>query len=287
MAGSLVDREQDLYIRAALKTSAKARVCMALHFALVAAARTVAAQEQQCPRGMLPAYAHNDYFNARPLTDALELGFRGVEADVFLVHGTLRLGHERKQAELGPSFAITYLVPLRQLVARCRTLTADAKPFLLTVEIKEASRETFDTLAALLSRYPDITAKGSVAIVLVGWHPPVPELVRTGFRSAKIQFPIRTDASAVRPDTDVVGLVSLDYGATMGRWWRTPAGRRKWLAAIREQKRLAPLVPIRVHDLPPDERLYRQLLDAGVDLIGTKELRRTFGILVYDLHSKW
>lgn len=36
---------------------------------------------------LLPAYAHNDYLIDRPLVDALALGYRGVEADVFLVDG--------------------------------------------------------------------------------------------------------------------------------------------------------------------------------------------------------
>ena len=57
---------------------------------------TAAAQspgQPDCPRGTLPAYAHNDYINTRPLHDALSLGYKGVEADVFLVEGVLRLGH--------------------------------------------------------------------------------------------------------------------------------------------------------------------------------------------------
>ena len=45
------------------------------------------------PDTLLPAYAHNDYRNARPLLDALELGFRGVEVDYFLVDTELRVGH--------------------------------------------------------------------------------------------------------------------------------------------------------------------------------------------------
>ncbi len=261
----------------------KARLRVALAVALAAAVRTGTAQ--QCERGVLPAYAHNDYENVRPLTDALELGFRGVEADVFLVDGTLRLGHDRKRASRNPTLETTYLAPLTQLVARCRALTRDSTPFLLTVELKENSRQAFDSLAALLSRYPGLTARRRVTIVLVGWHPPATELLRAGFRSAKIQIPIRTDVAPVLPDTHMVGLASLDYGKTMGRWWRTPAGRRKWLAAIREQKRVAPYVPIRVYDLPARADLYQELLGAGVDLLGTKELRRTREILIRDLPS--
>jgi hypothetical protein len=49
------------------------------------------------PLTLIPAYAHNDYQNARPLSDALDLGFRGVEVDYVLIDGELRVGHERSE----------------------------------------------------------------------------------------------------------------------------------------------------------------------------------------------
>ena len=54
-----------------------------------------------CPRADLPAYAHNDYRNEAPLSEALALGYSGVEADVYLVNGVLRLGHDRREAQRG------------------------------------------------------------------------------------------------------------------------------------------------------------------------------------------
>jgi len=135
-----------------------------------------------CPRGALPAYAHNDYENARPLTDALTLGFRGAEADVFLVNGVLRVGHDRRAARMGGSLEEHYLAPLRALVARCGRLTADGGPFFLALEVKENSAVTHDSLVALLARYhelleaPQFADRGTppVHAVLVGWHPMAP-----------------------------------------------------------------------------------------------------------------
>src|SRR5688572_2079013 len=93
-------------------------------------------QPVACPRAARPAYAHNDYLNERPLLDALAAGMRGVEADVFLVNGVLRVGHDRDQARGAARFDSLYLAPLHDLVARCGALTEDGRPFLLTVEIK-------------------------------------------------------------------------------------------------------------------------------------------------------
>jgi hypothetical protein len=260
-------------------------------FALaVAAAGAPLPAQSNCPRGRLPAYAHNDYLNAHPLYDALSLGYKGVEADVFLVNGELQLGHERRAAAQDGSFETLYLVPLRALVARCGTLTADGHPFLLTVEIKEESRPTFDTLVAVLARYPDLFSRDNgqaatsahgtppVQAVLVGWYPP-------GFADS-ISVPLSRQARLQRANTlpaDAadrgVGLISVDYAETIGRRWATPAQRRHWLSAIRTTKAAFPARRIRAYHVPVNERVYRELLAAGVDLIGTLELAESARLL--------
>jgi hypothetical protein len=229
--------------------------------------------------------------NARPLHDALSLGFKGVEADVFLVKGKLQLGHERHAAVQDGSLETEYLAPLREIVARCGTLTDDGQPFLLDLEIKEESRPTFDTLVAVLSRFPELFSVESgpeslyrappVQAVLVGWYPP-------GFVDS-IAVPLTRQArilSAGKPPPDAadrgVGLISIDYEQTIGRRWQLPAHRRRWFSAIRATKTLFPGQRIRVYHVPVNQHVYRQLLDAGVDLIGTLELVQTARILGVD-----
>lgn len=238
----------------------------------------------KCPRGALPAYSHNDYLNTHPLNDALSLGYRGAEADVFLVNGKLQLGHERRAAEEDGRLDALYLKPLRALVARCGTLTADGQPFLLTLEIKEESRPTFDTLVAVLSRYPDLFSRQSghgrppVQAVLVGWYPPE----FPGHLSVPLSRQARL-LSASGPPADAgdrgVGLIGLDYEKTIGRRWQTPWHRRRWLSAIRATKARFPALRLRAYHVPVSERVYRKLLEAGVDLIGTRQLAETARLL--------
>jgi hypothetical protein len=256
----------------------------------VAATHAWLAIRPGCPSGDLPAYAHNDYLNVHPLSDALSLGYAGAEADVFLIDGVLRLGHERRTAAQDGNFETLYLVPLRGLVARCGTLTANGQPFLLTLEIKVASRPTFDTLVAVLARYPDLFSPSDrhaaasedglppVQAVLVGWYPP-------GFADS-ISVPLSRQARLQRvdgPPPDAadreVGLISLDYAKTIGRWWVTPAQRRHWLSTIRATKTWFPARRIRAYHVPVNARIYRELLGAGVDLIGTLELTATARLL--------
>jgi len=51
------------------------------------------------------------------------------------------------------------------------------------------------------------------------------------------------------------------------------------LAAIRATKTQFPAQRIRAYHVPVNQQLYRRLLDAGVDLIGTLELAETARLL--------
>ena len=67
----------------------------ALLAAALPAAVPPAAADGGCgPAHFLPAYSHNDYQNERPLAEALERGYRGVEADVYFRKGVFLLGHD-------------------------------------------------------------------------------------------------------------------------------------------------------------------------------------------------
>jgi hypothetical protein len=259
--------------------------------ALALALPAMARAQSECPRGALPAYSHNDYENAGPLTDALSLGFVGAEADVFLVDGVLRVGHDRKAARAGGSLEALYLSPLQALAARCTRLTADGRPFFLAVELKEESAAAHDSLLALLDRHRALLESASVtnartaavAVVLVGWQPSAPSrshAVDTLLgRQYRLTRSDRSDDSARALRDPRIRLVSLDYGKTIGRWWRSAAGRRRWLEALRAVKASAPDRLLRVHNVPADERIYATLLAVGVDLIGTKELAATARLL--------
>lgn len=233
-----------------------------------------------CPRPSLPAYSHNDYLAERPLSRAIELGYRGVEADVFLVGGELRLGHDRKRAAESPTLRESYLEPLRTLFRRCEAPAGG--PFLLFVEIKEESRPTYDALVELLARYPDLLLPDQppVRVVLVGWHPAPGEM--TGTEPFGVQHRI-TSRESIHPELPGarVRLLSLDYGRTMGRFWVLRWARDRWYAALREAARTYPSgLPLRVHNVPVDPGVYSRLLEAGVDLIGTEALEETHRILV-------
>lgn len=114
----------------------------------------------------MPAYSHNDYLNRHPLLDALAMGFRGVEADVFLLGDSLRVGHDRRAAARGRTLQVLYVEPLLEIIRRCGPLGARDKPFLFTVELKDPSPAARAALARVLAPF-DSTQESNILLVLV------------------------------------------------------------------------------------------------------------------------
>ena len=240
---------------------------------------------------LLPAYAHNDYRNDRPLRDALAQGYRGAEADFYLVDGELRVAHDRDGTRPGRTLASLYLEPLRRLAEAQGTVLADGSTFLLNVEAKEPGRGTYAALRAELARFADILTvvrggevePGPVQVVLVGWFPPLAELAAEPVRYAAAQ----SHYGDLPPDharypAHLLKLVTVKYPDEFG--WdgrgRVPAAFADRLAEIRAAVAAVPGRLLRVFHAPRRPGCYAALLAGGVDLIGTKALGRSRRMLL-------
>lgn len=233
-----------------------------------------------CDRiALLPAYAHNDYRNARPLLDALALGYRGVEADLFRVDTALGVGHDRKELRGARSFVQLYLAPLRTRLRECGYILPDSTAFLLDVELKENDPEAFRLLIDRLREYAELFAARRnggappVRVALVGWWPAAP--ARPPWPSyLGVQVIVDDRGRALGDTTGVpVALVTIDYGRALHG-----SGRGAVLATARALAAAAG-VPLRVHHAPVNARVYHWLLSEGVTFIGTTELVRTSELL--------
>jgi len=229
----------------------------------------------------LPAYSHNDYENPRPLQEAVELGFRGVEADVIYRGGELRVAHEPALARPGRTLERLYLQPLRGIVQQCGRVVGSATSFLLNVELKERSQTGYDSLLAVLNRYPDLFQSGAlvdrppVQVILVGWNPtPVDSMFGAEQWVWHQERITRLSPEVGRRPWSGVRLVSLDYGKTIG--WSgegpPPDKAARWLARLRAAKGEGPGRLARAYNAPVHSAVYRLLLEGGVDLIGSERL---------------
>lgn len=237
----------------------------------------MATSPDPCTGGvLLPAYSHNDYRNSRPLLDALLLGYRGVEVDVFLQNGDLVVGHDRSELRRERTLEHLYLTPLRNRLDACGYLLQGSTPFLLNIELKEKDTEAFRVLVDQLERYDGLFRRSAsasnapVRLTLVGWWPQP----MTGPDYLTVQLAMDGEATEplARP-TSAIGLVSVDYGKAL-KWngkGKVPASAAAALAAARDMAETLG-VPLRVHQAPARRSIYQWLLASGVRLIGVKDL---------------
>jgi hypothetical protein len=131
------------------------------------------------PVGFRPArpleqgHSHNDYWRPRPLFDALALGFKSVEADIFLVDTTLLVGHEPAALRPGRTLESLYLEPLQKLGEGCY---AEPAELWLFIDFKTAGPATYARLRRVLARYepllssPGHARPGGVRVMLTGGY---------------------------------------------------------------------------------------------------------------------
>lgn len=246
---------------------------------LYAGCGSVAASELPPPRPLLRAHAHNDYEHPRPLEDALEQGFCSVEADVHLVEGELRVAHNRAQARPGRTLEVLYLAPLRErALAHGGRVYPGGPTFWLLVDFKSEGPATWRALQAVLERYrpwltefrSDAVRTNAVTVVLSG-NAPRELLAAQTVRLAAVDG--RLPDLEANPDPRLVPWVSERWGQVFT--WRgsgpmpeaEQARLRELAARARAQGRR-----LRFWGAPDFEPVWREQLDAGVDLINTDRL---------------
>ena len=230
---------------------------------------------------LLHGHAHNDYWNERPLLDALKYGFISVEADIFLKDGKLLVGHDEEELTPQKTLQALYLDPLKKRVqANNGSVYKTPSRFYLLIDIKSAHRPAFVKLSQVLANYESVLSKiqgdvftpGAITVVLSG-----------SVHKGKLVLPQRTfvslDGRLSDLDKDVpnyqMPLIS-DRWSSHFRW------RGKGPFPPDEKARLHEIVRkahqkgrmVRFWDTPESERVWQELLHAQVDLINTDELSR-------------
>jgi hypothetical protein len=126
------------------------------------------------------AHAHNDYEHRRPLLDALENGFCGVEADIYLVNGKLLVAHDLKNVSREKTLQRLYLEPLKERVRKNGEAVYRQGPdFMLLIDIKSEAEGTYTVLREVLAEYrqmltrfqPNRIERKAVTVILSGNRP--------------------------------------------------------------------------------------------------------------------
>jgi hypothetical protein len=240
----------------------------------------VASQAPALPR----AHSHNDYEQARPLLDALELGFTSIEADVWLVNDRLLIGHTFFQLDADATFESEYLEPLARRVAAHGGRVYDdfGDSVQLLVDVKTDAEATYRALEralaphrAMLTRFADGRSQpGAVSVVISGNRP---RALMEGQRERFAACDGRLEDVGERFPASFMPLVSARWDDAF-RWH----GEGRMPPA--EQLRLRELVAAAhaggqrlrfwgtPEDAPARDAVWSALLAAGVDYVNTDDL---------------
>lgn len=226
------------------------------------------------------AHSHNDYRQPRPLEDALAQGFGSVEADIFLVDGELRVGHDRSELRPGRTLERLYLDPL---LARVRKNGGTVHPggtrFILLIDLKADGERVYAELKRRLPAYREMLAgfadgrrtPGAVTAILSGDRPIA--TVRSE-RNRWVFLDGRPSDLGKGESPDLFPLIS-DAWPNHGRWLGVgpmPTADRQ---AMRDRIARAHAEGkwFRFWASGNQPAMWRELRDAGADLINVDDLR--------------
>jgi len=227
------------------------------------------------------AHAHNDYEHTRPLLDALDHGFTSIEADVFLVEGQLLVAHNLLDVSKERSLEKLYFQPLQERArANNGRVYKDGPTITLLVDIKTNGAAAYASLHNLLAQFDSlisVTQDGEytekAVTVIISGDRPIQEIEDSKPRRVGI------DGRVIDLDSDkpaaLLPLIS-------DNWTNHFRYRGVGPMPDAEREKLHDMVGrahsknrrIRFWATPENPVLWKELKDAGVDLIGTDDLAK-------------
>jgi alkaline phosphatase len=217
-------------------------------------------------------HSHNDYAGKQPFTLAYASGFGSIEADVFLVHDTLWVGHVPKDVELRRSLDDLYLRPLAEHIRKNRGHAYPGKGHSLQmmIDIKTAAIPTLLALTREIERHPELVSAAGLTWTISGNRPA---------DSSFLSYPrfIQFDGDITRPYEEGpmrrIPMMSADF-TRISPWRVGPlegaldsSSTSKLKALVIEVHRTGKKV--RFWNAPDDPASWKILLALGVDYINT------------------
>lgn len=220
-------------------------------------------------------HAHNDYEHDRPLHDALEQGFNGVEADVWLRNGELYVSHDKPRSlDESQTLQKLYLEPLakRAYQYQGRIYPQSTIPFLLMVDIKAEGEAVFHTLMEQLGPYR----------WLLEGPQPVVQLFLSGDRPIELVLAQEQPLLGLdgRPEDLGKSIPAAYMPVVSQRFGKVANWNGKGEIPTQEAEKLRSLFEkahaegkkVRLWASPENENAWRQLTALGQDLINTDQL---------------
>jgi glycerophosphoryl diester phosphodiesterase len=224
------------------------------------------------------AHAHNDYAHKRPLLDALFQGFTSIEADVYLVDGRLLVAHDREGIDPAKTLERLYLDPLKELAAGKQSIFGKSGTLTLLIDFKSEAEATYEALKSILPKYSEMltvfdgeTIQTNAITIILSGHRPKEKLLSEKRRLAA--FDGRLSDLGRKHLVSFMPLVSDNWNNHF-EWRgddRFPGDEKEKLRNLVQQAHSEGR-RIRFWATPEKNAVWRELRDAGIDLISTDDL---------------
>lgn len=249
----------------------------------VSGCHNIAASNISSPDGII-CHSHNDYHHDRPLFDAIDNGFRSVEADIFLVDGKLLVGHSKSELKAGRTLETLYLDHLKEMIAENGgAVYGDGKEFFLMIDIKTDGKNVYKVLDGVLESYGEMVSSDCggkytrrALTVIISGDRPWDDIVADGTRYVGLDGRVKDLDSEL--GADVLPLISDDWTDHF-EWDGKGDILADELAKLRAMvtKAHAGGRRIRFWALPNKtgeqrHNVWKTLIDAGVDYVGADNL---------------
>jgi alkaline phosphatase len=219
------------------------------------------------------AHAHNDYVHPHPFFTAYEAGFGSIEADIFLFHNRLLIGHDSADLAAKRTLESYYLKPLNIKVKKNKghVFPNPDKKLILLIDIKTTPQETLNKLVHVLKKYPLLINNPMLKVVITG-NRPIPSLY-THYPSFIWFDGILSD----HYETDALSRIAMmsDNLKKYTPW--TPAN---WNLSAADEKRLELVIakahelgkPVRFWNAPDTPTAWERFIRLKADYINTDHI---------------
>ena len=235
-------------------------------------------------RPLLKAHAHNDYLHKNPLFDALKNGFTSVEADVHLVQGNLYVAHEAEEIIEDFTLKAVYLDPLYEIIEKNKGYVYNQDiPLILFIDIKTDADSTYTALKKLFEEYSEIITQykdneiiGRAIVVIISGNRPKELLKKSQFRYAG--YDGRLEDLGSNHTNLMIPIISENwkkYFTWDGKVEMSAAESKKLnniINQVHNENRKIRFWATDVDSASDQQKIWKKLLDAGVDLINTDKL---------------
>ncbi len=228
----------------------------------------------------VPGHSHNDYERERPLIEALELGYRSIEVDIYLHKSQLRVSHEPFMLDGQPTLQELYLEPLLKIT---RTEAAkygldSLRPLIIMIDFKTDGEKTYQALKPVLERYKEMLtvtgegAKKGYVHILISGEKPYATVSKETTRLVSLDY--KFDFCREHAGDAFISRASDTYKAYF-TW--NGKGEIPWkeLVMLEELVTLAHTEgrQIRFWNVPETPELWKTFLDMGVDWIHVDDIK--------------